>query len=429
MEKEREGERNRCLRPLLAEQESSLFVPHAISGNDTDLRPVSLEKGQETLRLRVYACYAWGGPFLVAGLAALLDHLPPQPQYTFLRPRFGEKQCWFYGDMEILAYFFGPIGVLLAVNLMFFAVTARELTCGLWKGEFVKSTTERNLQENKANSKCCDQGGMNLITFRENCLSEYIHVIQNQPIYRWINEGSSCNLVGLTETAWLGIDQLMVPLNSTKRHSQFSRRSVQSCGQRICLWPAFHARKREATFHNIPNDFGEDEVHCSDLLFAKRRNVSITRTRENRCSNNNSRNIPELCQQPRLRAISDTLRCNDNKRDAVHGRGTPDRFNDCETTLTPWKRSSFISPDETPDLLFFAGIRDFILNFTPKDGAWARLNIKDNWLKKRKDMWRKPRKILGSFKLFISTFVDEYQKQKLSCLLAASYFWETSASL
>lgn len=47
------------------------------------------------------------------------------------------------GDMEILAYFFGPIGVLLAVNLLFFAITARELTCGLWKGEFVKSTTER----------------------------------------------------------------------------------------------------------------------------------------------------------------------------------------------------------------------------------------------------------------------------------------------
>ncbi|XP_015173794.1 PREDICTED: probable G-protein coupled receptor Mth-like 1 isoform X1 [Polistes dominula] len=107
-----------------------------------DLRPASLEKGQETLRLRVYACYAWGGPLLVAGLAALLDHLSPQTQYTYLRPRFGERQCWFYGDMEILAYFFGPIGALLAVNLLFFAATARELTCGLWKGEFVKSTTE-----------------------------------------------------------------------------------------------------------------------------------------------------------------------------------------------------------------------------------------------------------------------------------------------
>ncbi|XP_033225268.1 probable G-protein coupled receptor Mth-like 1 isoform X2 [Belonocnema kinseyi] len=108
-----------------------------------DLRPASLEKGQETLRLRVYAAYAWGGPLLVAGLAAVLDHLPANPTSTFLRPRFGEKRCWFYGDMEILAYFFGPVGVLLAINLLFFAATARELTCGLWKGEFVKSTTER----------------------------------------------------------------------------------------------------------------------------------------------------------------------------------------------------------------------------------------------------------------------------------------------
>lgn len=69
------------------------------SSSCRDLRPASLEKGQETLRLRVYACYAWGGPLLVAGLAALLDHLPSQPQYTFLRPRFGDKQCWFYGKL------------------------------------------------------------------------------------------------------------------------------------------------------------------------------------------------------------------------------------------------------------------------------------------------------------------------------------------
>lgn len=47
------------------------------------------------------------------------------------------------GDVEILAYFFGPVGVLLFVNLSLFAATARELTCGLWKRELVKSTTER----------------------------------------------------------------------------------------------------------------------------------------------------------------------------------------------------------------------------------------------------------------------------------------------
>lgn len=46
-------------------------------------------------------------------------------------------------DKSILAYFFGPIGILLGINLLLFASTARQLTCGLWKREDVKSTTER----------------------------------------------------------------------------------------------------------------------------------------------------------------------------------------------------------------------------------------------------------------------------------------------
>ncbi|XP_034934863.1 probable G-protein coupled receptor Mth-like 1 [Chelonus insularis] len=108
-----------------------------------DLRPATLEKSQETLRLRVYACYAWGGPLLIAGVAALFDHLPAENHYSFLKPKFGEKMCWFYGDTEILAYFYGPIGVLFLINVIFFIATTHELTCGLWKGEFVKSTTER----------------------------------------------------------------------------------------------------------------------------------------------------------------------------------------------------------------------------------------------------------------------------------------------
>jgi G protein-coupled receptor Mth (Methuselah protein) len=45
--------------------------------------------------------------------------------------------------MEILTFFYGPVGVLLMINLALFALTARELTCGLWKRELVKSTSER----------------------------------------------------------------------------------------------------------------------------------------------------------------------------------------------------------------------------------------------------------------------------------------------
>lgn len=108
-----------------------------------DLRPASLDKSQETCRLRIYEMYAWGGPLVIAGLAAIMDSLPEGSNPTFLRPRFGQQRCWFYGDAELLSYFFGPIGVLLVLNLTLFAATARELTCGLWKTEVVKSNTER----------------------------------------------------------------------------------------------------------------------------------------------------------------------------------------------------------------------------------------------------------------------------------------------
>lgn len=108
-----------------------------------DFRPTSLERGQEAWRLRVYMVYAWGGPLLLAGAAALLDHLPPDVAAPFLRPRFAVQRCWFYGDMEILVYFFGPVGVLLLVNLALFISTTRQLTCGLWRRDEVKSTSER----------------------------------------------------------------------------------------------------------------------------------------------------------------------------------------------------------------------------------------------------------------------------------------------
>lgn len=109
-----------------------------------DFRPTSLERGQEAWRLRVYMLYAWGGPLVLAGAAALLDQLPHAPD-ALLRPRFAVQRCWFYGDMEIFVYFFGPVGVLLLVNLALFVSTTRQLTCGLWRRDEVKSTSERSV--------------------------------------------------------------------------------------------------------------------------------------------------------------------------------------------------------------------------------------------------------------------------------------------
>ncbi|XP_050437799.1 probable G-protein coupled receptor Mth-like 1 [Adelges cooleyi] len=108
-----------------------------------DLRPANLDKGQEACRLRLYQLYAWGVPLVIATLAAVLDRIPPDQYQSLIRPKFGEQRCWFDGDKEVLSYFFGPIGILLLINLTLFAATARELTCGLWRTEVVKSTSER----------------------------------------------------------------------------------------------------------------------------------------------------------------------------------------------------------------------------------------------------------------------------------------------
>ncbi|XP_072398849.1 probable G-protein coupled receptor Mth-like 1 [Diabrotica undecimpunctata] len=107
-----------------------------------DLRPQSTEKSQERIRLRLYEIYAWGIPLVITVIAASLD-LTATDDYDVLRPRFAENKCWFAGETEKLTYFMGPIGTLLFINLLLFGLTARELTCGLWKRELVKSTSER----------------------------------------------------------------------------------------------------------------------------------------------------------------------------------------------------------------------------------------------------------------------------------------------
>ncbi|XP_062141303.1 probable G-protein coupled receptor Mth-like 1 [Drosophila sulfurigaster albostrigata] len=108
-----------------------------------DFRPSSLERNQETLRLRLYSAYAWGVPLLICAIAACVDQLP-ETETALLRTGFGQPYCWFDNRAAIFAYFFGPIGLLLCANIMLFISTTHQLTCGLWKRDDVKSTSEKS---------------------------------------------------------------------------------------------------------------------------------------------------------------------------------------------------------------------------------------------------------------------------------------------
>nr|CAD7405762.1 unnamed protein product [Timema poppensis] len=97
--------------PSSPDQDSNLDLPvlgsrakHDKHGSqlrhrDGDFRPSSLDKLQEVCRLRLYQVYAWGVPLIIAGVAALVDNLPPSHN-SLLRPRFGQRTCWFYVRLQ-----------------------------------------------------------------------------------------------------------------------------------------------------------------------------------------------------------------------------------------------------------------------------------------------------------------------------------------
>ncbi|KAH8245356.1 hypothetical protein KR032_009500, partial [Drosophila birchii] len=107
-----------------------------------DLRPTLLERNQEALRLCLYSLYAFGGPLLITFVAACIDQMPDT---TLLRPGFGQLYCWFDNrNLSIFAYFYGPIGLLLCANIALFVSTTHQLTCGLWKRDDAKTSTEKS---------------------------------------------------------------------------------------------------------------------------------------------------------------------------------------------------------------------------------------------------------------------------------------------
>lgn len=64
-----------------------------------DLRPTSLDKSQETWRLRMYELYAWGIPIIIAVTAAIFDNLPEGAFPSVLKPKFAVNNCWFPGKL------------------------------------------------------------------------------------------------------------------------------------------------------------------------------------------------------------------------------------------------------------------------------------------------------------------------------------------
>ena len=71
----------------------------------------------------IYCLCGWGGPLCFLIVALIAHHIEGQ----HLKPGIGELSCWFNGLKQTWAYFYGPIGTLLTLNIVYLGLTSWRL--------------------------------------------------------------------------------------------------------------------------------------------------------------------------------------------------------------------------------------------------------------------------------------------------------------
>lgn len=71
----------------------------------------------------IYCGIGWGGPICFLIVALVTHHVDG----NHLKPGFGEQTCWFSGPKQMWVYFYGPIAILLTLNIIYLGLTGWRL--------------------------------------------------------------------------------------------------------------------------------------------------------------------------------------------------------------------------------------------------------------------------------------------------------------
>ncbi|KAK5639760.1 hypothetical protein RI129_010571 [Pyrocoelia pectoralis] len=76
-------------------------------------------------RFIIYNVYAWGVPFVLVMLIAILNSLADED--AWYSPSIGVGFCWFHKNISELLYFYGLLAMIIVANLSLFGVTALKI--------------------------------------------------------------------------------------------------------------------------------------------------------------------------------------------------------------------------------------------------------------------------------------------------------------
>ncbi|XP_072159407.1 uncharacterized protein, partial [Bemisia tabaci] len=81
-----------------------------------------------SLKFVKYGAFAWGMASIMTGLTAVAEYTPFLGANSSFKPNFGVNTCWFKEKKGAAVFFYGPIGVMLVLNLIQFLATVRRIT-------------------------------------------------------------------------------------------------------------------------------------------------------------------------------------------------------------------------------------------------------------------------------------------------------------
>ncbi|XP_063607692.1 probable G-protein coupled receptor Mth-like 4 [Penaeus indicus] len=117
-----------------------------------ELVPLRGILANDAKKFKLYCAYAWGVPLAVTLVTTVMHFLPDEKvSDAVLRPGFGLESCWFSGDFELLSYFYGLVGLLFLLNLIFLGHTLAML-----------------FQAGVAFTQCCSRNTSSLTAFNRN---------------------------------------------------------------------------------------------------------------------------------------------------------------------------------------------------------------------------------------------------------------------
>lgn len=120
--------------------------------NHFQFRSQLKSRGSEQKRFIFFCIYAFGCPLVLVGITFFIENSNWFPED--IRPMIGFEKCWLRSDKLVEWIFaFGPISIIIAVNIVLYSITAIKIVSIHKETKLIRSGESRKHSSDKANRR------------------------------------------------------------------------------------------------------------------------------------------------------------------------------------------------------------------------------------------------------------------------------------